>query len=488
MRCVEIPLLAALSVATAGWASDGPRTGTQASLLEILQPFVQRAEVTGGTALRLDGRNFGSAPRVWMNGSFLTMVSSSDTSIVATLPIPLAPATYKVTVDRPELPLLSRPGEADVTVGAGGPAGPAGPQGTEGPAGPSGPQGATGPQGAEGPAGPAGPQGATGPQSPVGPPGPGGASFVRTVVVGPAGGPFESAAALRAAYEGAVSSSAGAQFQVLVEPGNYDLGFEAVWNLAPNVHLIGSGPGITNIVGGSFRVPTANFGDPPLTVAQLSLRSQDGTGLQSFAPLRMYDVTLRSASFFSPFSDVVGIFAAGGSADLRRVRVECEGQNLGVGISVALGTNAPPTVPTVLQDVDVRITGFEARGIIVGGGPGDSATVLDRVNVQSGFIGVVVAFNGFNPSQTVTLRDSVVGPARIGLRSQNDGLARVRVETSSIAGTEQAIRLVDTSRLDVRVIGSEVNGFVQNDNPGNNTLRCLNSYNAAFNPVDASCF
>ena len=127
------------------------KAGAQTALLEGLQPFVQRAEITAGTTLRLAGRNFGSQPRVWLNGSFLAIVSSSDTAIVATLAAPLAPATYKVVVDRPELPILSRPGEADVTVGAVGPAGPAGPQGPDGAAGPAGAAGPTGPQGADGP-------------------------------------------------------------------------------------------------------------------------------------------------------------------------------------------------------------------------------------------------------------------------------------------------------------------------------------------------
>jgi hypothetical protein len=487
-RAHACTLVASLLIPVA--AQPAEKAGARAALLEGLQPFVQRAEVIGATTLRLDGRNFGSQPRVWLNGSFLAIVSSSDTAIVATLAAPMAPATYKVMVDRPELPILSRPGEADVTIGAVGPAGPAGPQGPDGAPGQPGQTGATGATGAQGPEGATGPAGPEGPEGPAGPAGPAGLSFARTVVASPVGNDaFENGAALRAAYDGAVATSAGRQFLVWVEPGDYDLGAD-IWNLSHNVHLIGAGRGITRISAGSFRVPVgSSFGAPPLTVAQLSLWSHDASGFQSAVGLRMYDVHVRSASMLDPFANVVGIYANGNSADLRRVQVDCEGQNIGVGISVAI--NADPMAPatTILQDVDVRITGAEARGIIVGSGnlgfPG--TTVLDRVNVQSGFLGLVVAFIE-SGGHAMVLRDSVVGPARIGLRSQNSGQGRVRVESSSIMGSEYAIRLVDTSQLDVRVIGSELNGFVQNDSPGGNTLRCLNSYRATLQPVDFFCF
>ena len=208
----------------------------------------------------------------------------------------------------------------------------------------------------------------------------------------------------------------------------------------------------------------------------------------------MHDVHLRSASSFDPFGNVVGIYVNGSSADLRRVQVECEGQNVGVGISLAVNPEPMAPATTVLQDVDVKITGVEARGIIVGSGNLrrlGSPTVLDRVTVQSGYLGVVLAHFGggpFGPAQTVTLRDSTVGPARIGLRSQNDGQAQVRVETSSIAGSEYAVLLLENARLDVRLIGSQVSGLVQNNSFGNSVLRCLNSYNATFDPVDSFCF
>jgi hypothetical protein len=317
-------------------------------------------------------------------------------------------------------------------------------------------------------------------------------SFARTVVASPAGNnPPENGAALRAVYASAVASSAGHQFVVLVEPGDYDLGTE-IWNLAPNVHLIGFGRGVTRIVAGAFRVPTAgNPFDPPLTVAHLSLRSQDATGFQSAAGLRMHDVHLRSASLFDPFANVVGLYVNGSSADLRRVQVDCEGENVGVGISLAVNPGQTSPATTVLQDVDVKITGVEARGIIVGSGSFgiSSPTLLDRVTVQSGYLGIVTASIGpFGPAQTITVRDSTVGPTQIGLRSQNDGQVRVRIETSSIAGSQYAVLLLGDARLDVRLIGSQVGGFVQNNSPGNSVVRCLNSYNATFDPVDAFCF
>jgi hypothetical protein len=111
----------------------------------------------------------GTAPTVSFSTSTLTLVSFSNTSIVATLPAATKAGSYQLTVTN-----SSASAETfDVTVGA------VGPQGPQGPPGPTGPQGATGATGALGPAGPTGPRGATGAtgaQGPTGPTGPRGAT------------------------------------------------------------------------------------------------------------------------------------------------------------------------------------------------------------------------------------------------------------------------------------------------------------------------
>lgn len=104
------------------------------------------------------------APQVYLGTSALTVTSSSNSQIQASLPPNVAPGTYLLTV-------TNGPGNAQldelwITLGTAGPAGPAGaagPAGSTGPAGPAGPQGPAGPAGPQGPAGPAGPQGPQGP-------------------------------------------------------------------------------------------------------------------------------------------------------------------------------------------------------------------------------------------------------------------------------------------------------------------------------------
>ena len=94
-----------------------------------------------------------TAPTVKYNGAALTLDSSSNTEIVATLPSAIATAgTYTLIVTN------SEGGSAtfDLTYGATGPQGPAGAKGATGAEGPKGATGATGPQGPKGPAGAAG--------------------------------------------------------------------------------------------------------------------------------------------------------------------------------------------------------------------------------------------------------------------------------------------------------------------------------------------
>jgi len=90
-------------------------------------------------------------PLVLFNGAALTLVSFSQTQIVATLPVNLQPGSYKLRVTNSQ-----GIAELDVTYGAAGPQGipgMPGPAGTAGQpgisiVGPPGPQGATGPAGA----------------------------------------------------------------------------------------------------------------------------------------------------------------------------------------------------------------------------------------------------------------------------------------------------------------------------------------------------
>ena len=113
--------------------------------------------------ITISGTNFMSGttkPVVVLNGTTLTLISSSPTSIVADMPSPaLAPGTYTLTI-KASTGTLAMFG---VTNGAVGPQGPMGALGATGPAGPTGATGSTGPTG------PTGAPGQTGAQGPAGP-------------------------------------------------------------------------------------------------------------------------------------------------------------------------------------------------------------------------------------------------------------------------------------------------------------------------------
>jgi hypothetical protein len=100
----------------------------------------------------------GQAPTVTFNTKSLTLVSFSNSSIVATLLTGTKPGSYQLTVKNSS----ANTAAFDVTVGAAGPQGPSGPAGPQGPQGQAGVQGAQGPGGPQGPSGPAGSQGQPG--------------------------------------------------------------------------------------------------------------------------------------------------------------------------------------------------------------------------------------------------------------------------------------------------------------------------------------
>ncbi len=142
---------------------------TFSAMLVAGLPLAAQAPVIVNTAINysaspnritISGSNFKpatAAPIVIFNTLQLTLVSSTNTTVVANLPTTLAPGSYLMAItnsQRSTFPFV-------VTYGAVGPQGPIGPQGLQGPAGPTGPTGQQGLPGATG---------ATGPQGPPGPP------------------------------------------------------------------------------------------------------------------------------------------------------------------------------------------------------------------------------------------------------------------------------------------------------------------------------
>ena len=178
-----------------------------AAAQRIHSPYILSiTENTAGTQITINGNDFGvRTPKVTLDGTALTVVSSTDTSITANLPTGIAAGAYLLTVEeegrREDDDHRTAFFEAAIgAIGQTGPQGPQGPMGPMGPMGLTGPQGVPGPQGATGAQGPIGPQGATGAQGPVGPqgatgaqgpqgaPGPQGATGAQGPV-GPAGAP-----------------------------------------------------------------------------------------------------------------------------------------------------------------------------------------------------------------------------------------------------------------------------------------------------------
>ncbi|HEX3892092.1 MAG TPA: IPT/TIG domain-containing protein [Terracidiphilus sp.] len=102
--------------------------------------------------LTITGTGFSAikkTPAVVMTGKLLTIVSFTESQIVATLPMTVAAGNYGIVVTNGIGELFP----FVITYGAVGPQGPQGPQGVQGLTGPQGVSGPTGPTGPEGPAG-----------------------------------------------------------------------------------------------------------------------------------------------------------------------------------------------------------------------------------------------------------------------------------------------------------------------------------------------
>src|SRR6266550_3974122 len=139
-----------------------------ANLSATTTPNVVTTQVNANiTQLTINGSGFkpgSGAPTVILGFDTLSLVSSTDTLIVATLPTNEPSGSYDLSVT-----IAGGGTKTDtfgVTIGA---IGPQGPQGFTGATGPAGPQGPQGPAGADSTI--PGPTGSTGPQGPQGPAG-----------------------------------------------------------------------------------------------------------------------------------------------------------------------------------------------------------------------------------------------------------------------------------------------------------------------------
>jgi hypothetical protein len=117
-------------------------------------PVIYDARIDAST-ITINGIQFGEAiPTVTMDGIPLTVSSSTDTTVVATLPSAITsnPGTYllKLINNSPAEDEQLRAVKFEVAVGQQGPQGPAGPPGAPGAIGPAGAAGATGAQGPRG--------------------------------------------------------------------------------------------------------------------------------------------------------------------------------------------------------------------------------------------------------------------------------------------------------------------------------------------------
>lgn len=117
--------------------------------------IVSAVENTSTNQITVSGSNFmlaKTAPSVSLDGTKLTLISSTNLKVVAKLPATLTAGSYLLSITNSG----NQTGSFAMTLGAVGPIGPQGPIGATGPKGATGPQGSKGATGAQGPQGVAG--------------------------------------------------------------------------------------------------------------------------------------------------------------------------------------------------------------------------------------------------------------------------------------------------------------------------------------------
>jgi hypothetical protein len=210
--------------------------------------------------ITITGKSFspsGAKPMVSFNGSTLSVVSFTNTTIVASLPSAssIPAGSYRLLVANPALP-AAQAAIFSMTLGA---VGPIGPQGVPGPQGPQGTTGPAGPQGSQGPIG------ATGPQGPGGVNGvqeffangtftvPAGITHVMAEMWGGGGGGGASAADFNVGGGG--GAGAYARTVVSVIPGaSYSVVVGLGGQVAPGVNLSGQNGGDSQFTDASGNV------------------------------------------------------------------------------------------------------------------------------------------------------------------------------------------------------------------------------------------
>lgn len=337
-------------------------------------------------------------------------------------------------------------------------------EGAAGPPGPEGPQGQPGPVGPTGPVGPAGPGGPPGPE---GPPGSPGDPLVRTIIVNPVpGDAVASGDALRAAYLGIAGATAADPVLLKIEPGTYDLS-PTLDLTKSNVHFQGSGEDVTTIRG-FLQVFVAGTSYRDLTVQSAT------TGILAQQPIDVENVRVEVDG-----DSVFGLlFVSAGTGTVRHVQIRAHTAS-GFADGIRVFTSSGP--PLLLDDARIEVTASQvvnSSGIMIG-----APLVMNNVRVVSADKGLNVIGSGAEPVVTVT--NSQIDAATSGIEGTSNGPSSISIHGSTFTGAQSSVNFTFVSTATLRVGSTMLEGPVNVS--GANTIKCVNSYDGGFDPLDSSC-
>ncbi|HLA79010.1 MAG TPA: hypothetical protein VJU18_15645, partial [Vicinamibacteria bacterium] len=295
------------------------------------------------------------------------------------------------------------------------------------------------------------------------------------------GNPLASGTALRNAYD-AVVASPEAPILLKLEPGAYDVGSTPFALSKPDVHLEGSGRDLTTITGSGFVVMllNVNLTDANINLSRLSVRNNSGDGLTvlggrvDLAEVRVTTTKDTASGFVSGVT-----YAFGATGSFKNVIVEATNAS-GYAQGLSLNNQTPGASPFVVDDVVVTASaGSYARGVQVG-----SSASMNNLRVRGSWNGLeVIATNPTPP--VIAITNSRIEGGSAGLVTGSSGSSTITVQGSSVVGGSASVLFDSISSAQARIAQTLLSGPAFNSPP--NTLTCLGAYNAAFQPLDASC-
>ncbi len=335
---------------------------------------------------------------------------------------------------------------------------------------------------------------------------PAGIAGKRTVLVSPKNTAIQSGTTLLEALAAVTDASAAKPYLIVIEPGVYDLGSQ-VLQMKAYVDIQGSGENMTTLTGtvsGTYSAVVMgvdNAGLRFLTVVNTGGGSEAIAICNDHASPQMANVTAVASGgtevnravynyFSSPsMTDVMAISSGGennhavyndtSAPAMTNVTAIASGGDYVAGVYNDNSSNPAMTNVTATASGAT----YDTYGVY---NNGSIPTMIDVIAAATGGAGAVGICNnrGYPLMINVTASGTGATVGNYGMwNSAQSGVFTINVHDSRFLGASASIR--NDSEFTVNIALSQLDGG--NVDAGGGTFKCVNSYDGAFEPLNALC-